>query len=200
MTENIPPASASDSTRGVPYYEKLKRDLRETLAKKSLLDKKLADLEDQIYRQETAYLEDTSAGNIIRGFDNYIKSSSTAVSSLPSSASVTAAAAGGGGVGGGGAGGGGTASRRKSNVLEQDRVFSRSSTAFAREVSPVSSPQVESQGVTPTSGVMDTGTPVGGGGRKGDKKKKGPEKGDGEDEGGEKGPKRLKITYARGAD
>ena len=191
MTENYPPTLTSD--RGVPYYEKLKRDLRDTLIKKSLLDKKLSDLEDQIYRQETAYLEDTSAGNIIRGFDNYIKSSSTAPT-------LSSAATGlnGIGVGGAGGGGGGTASRRKSNIFEQDRVFSRSSTAFAREVSPGSSPQVESQGVTPTSGVTDTGTPVGGGGRKGDKKKKGGEK-DGEDE-GERGPKRLKITYARGRD
>lgn len=193
MTENYPPTQTSD--RGVPYYEKLKRDLRDTLIKKSLLDKKLTDLEDQIYRQETAYLEDTSAGNIIRGFDNYIKSSSTTASALPS---TTSGVNGIGGGGAGGGGGGGTASRRKSNVFEQDRVFSRSSTGFAREVSPGSSPQVESQGVTPTSGVTDTGTPVGGGGRKGDKKKKGSEK-DGEDE-GERGPKRLKITYARGRD
>ncbi|KAL8796730.1 MAG: hypothetical protein Q9195_001120 [Heterodermia aff. obscurata] len=185
MTENIPPA---DSTRGVPYYEKLKRDLRDTLQKKTQLDKTLAALEDQIYRHETSYLEDTSAGNIIRGFDNYIKSSSTVPSSLPSASGNNAG-------GGGGGGGGGTASRRKVNVVEQDRVFSRSSTAFAREVSPGSSPQVESQGVTPTSG-FEVGTPTGGAGaaRKGDKKKKGGV----EDEDGEaKAPKRLKITYSR---
>lgn len=43
MAENIPPTSAAngDATRGVPYYEKLKRDLRETLTKKRLLDKNL---------------------------------------------------------------------------------------------------------------------------------------------------------------
>lgn len=38
MTENLPPP---DNTRGVPYYEKLKRDLRETLQKKRLLDKNM---------------------------------------------------------------------------------------------------------------------------------------------------------------
>lgn len=38
MAENIPPP---DNTRGVPYYEKLKRDLRETLQKKRLLDKNM---------------------------------------------------------------------------------------------------------------------------------------------------------------
>ena len=39
MAENIPPAA--DNTRGVPYYEKLKRDLRDTLVKKRLLDKNM---------------------------------------------------------------------------------------------------------------------------------------------------------------
>ena len=43
MAENVAPTSATtaDATRGIPYYEKLKRDLRETLNKKRLLDKNL---------------------------------------------------------------------------------------------------------------------------------------------------------------
>jgi len=52
MAENIPPGSAaksaaaavmiSDSTaRGLPYYEKLRRDLRDTLQKKRILDKNM---------------------------------------------------------------------------------------------------------------------------------------------------------------
>lgn len=43
MAENAAPNSTSngDATRGVPYYEKLKRDLRDTLTKKRLLDKNL---------------------------------------------------------------------------------------------------------------------------------------------------------------
>ncbi|RMD41837.1 hypothetical protein DV735_g3259, partial [Chaetothyriales sp. CBS 134920] len=80
MTENIPPGSASKATAsssdrpGLPYYEKLRRDLRDTLQKKRLLDRNLAAIEEQIYRQETSYLEETSAaGNIVKGFDNYIK-------------------------------------------------------------------------------------------------------------------------------
>ena len=49
MAENIPPGSAgkaaaviSESTvRGLPYYEKLRRDLRDTLQKKRILDKNM---------------------------------------------------------------------------------------------------------------------------------------------------------------
>ena len=34
-------ANSADPSRGVPYYEKLRRDLRETLQKKRVLDKNL---------------------------------------------------------------------------------------------------------------------------------------------------------------
>ncbi|KAI4288537.1 MAG: hypothetical protein L6R35_002188, partial [Caloplaca aegaea] len=72
MSENNPPptttttttatatgTTSDTNTRGIPYYEKLKRDLRETLQRKRLLDKNMVTLEDQIYRFEAAYLEET---------------------------------------------------------------------------------------------------------------------------------------------
>ena len=45
MAENAPPGSASnagtDNSRGMPYYERLRRDLRESLNKKRLIDNNL---------------------------------------------------------------------------------------------------------------------------------------------------------------
>lgn len=46
MAETVPPTTSTtpanvDSARGMPYYEKLRRDLRETLQKKRLLDKNM---------------------------------------------------------------------------------------------------------------------------------------------------------------
>ena len=42
MAENAPPVAASnaqpDTSRGMPYYERLRRDLRESLQKKRAID------------------------------------------------------------------------------------------------------------------------------------------------------------------
>lgn len=119
MAENVPPASktaTADAARGIPYYEKLRRDLRDTINKKRTLDRNLSNIEAEIYRLETAYLEDTSvAGNIIKGFDNYIK----AATNTAASGTISGAALGGRG--------------RKGVVTDADRVFSRSSVSFHKE-------------------------------------------------------------------
>jgi hypothetical protein len=59
-------------------------------------------LDETIYKKEGEYLEDTPHGNVLTGFDNYIKS-------------ITSNAVG----------------RRKQGVSENDRVFSRSSVRLA---------------------------------------------------------------------
>lgn len=55
-------------------YEKQKKELKELLAKKRVLDRNLNNLEEEIYKQEAVYLDETPNGNVVKGFDNYIKS------------------------------------------------------------------------------------------------------------------------------
>ncbi|PGH05439.1 hypothetical protein GX51_02963 [Blastomyces parvus] len=159
MTENIPPATAAGGTsipagsgpeqmqsRGIPYYEKLRRELRETIQKKRLMDKNMAALEESIYRFEQSYLEETGAGNIIKGFDNYIKGSS-GVSGIGLGGSLGSMT--------GGSGAGGPATRRKTAVQDSDRVFSRSSASFMRDSpAPSSANTTPSHAPTPTSASM----------------------------------------------
>ena len=95
---------------GRPYYESLRTTLRGTLAKKRQLDEQLAALEENIYKLEGSYLEDTNgAGNIVRGFDNWVKGVVVGVDKK-------------------------TADDRKSRVRirDEDRIFSRSSMSWMK--------------------------------------------------------------------
>ncbi|KAF2468205.1 NuA4-domain-containing protein [Lindgomyces ingoldianus] len=183
MAENAPPAGAAnagtDASRGMPYYEKLRRDLRESLHKKRQIDTNLAQIEETILRAETSYLEETSAGNIIKGFDNYIKgATATSTTSGP-----------------------GTATRRKAPISDADRIFSRSSASFMREAStPGSTQTTPSHAPTPTSSfpTRESSQPTPNGPSKStavaSKKKKAP---DTDEDTDGKPAKRGKITYGR---
>ena len=113
MTENKAPgdalnaSSATADQPGRPYYEQLRTTLRGTLDKKRKLDEQLAALEEQIFKVEGAYLEETSnSGNIVRGFDGWVKGVSV--------------------------GGRATDDRRRGRVRDEDRVFSHSSVGWMK--------------------------------------------------------------------
>ncbi|KAL4870896.1 histone acetyltransferase subunit NuA4-domain-containing protein [Aspergillus spectabilis] len=213
-TSNIPPSTTPNNenppnptdrtNRGLPYYEKLRRELRDTLQKKRLMDKSMAALEDQIYRFEQSYLEETTAGNIIKGFDTYIKGSATGSSLGASGLGLVS-----------GGGGGGTASRRKAAVTDGDRVFSRSSAGFMRDSpAPSSTQTTPSHAPTPNStyngstgnknngdtssaaGSVKGGPSSSSSSSKNKKKTGNGNKGD-EDEDEKPPAKRLKISYGR---
>lgn len=108
--ENVAPNAANGDQPGRPYYESLRNTLRGTLVKKRQLDEQLAAIEDNIYKLEGNYLEDTSnAGNIVRGFDNWVK-----------------------GVVVGGDKRTADERRTRTKVRDDDRIFSRSSMSWAR--------------------------------------------------------------------
>jgi chromatin modification-related protein EAF6 len=128
-------------------------------------------LEDNILRIETTYLEETSAGNIIKGFDNYIKGAATTTTTA----------------------GAGTATRRKAQVSDADRIFSRSSSSFLREAStPGSTHTTPSHAPTPTSSfpTRESSQPT----ANGSKKKKAAVD---DDDADSTSVKRTKISYGR---
>ncbi|KAF8000369.1 hypothetical protein HF325_005298 [Metschnikowia pulcherrima] len=60
----------------VDQYTKLKNDLTRLILRKKEIDSKLAELEDTIYEKETDYFNESTYGNIVKGFDNFAKNSS----------------------------------------------------------------------------------------------------------------------------
>lgn len=129
------------------------------------------------------------AGNIIKGFDNYIKSSTV---------NPTSTAGGSGTISGSAAGGGPSAGRRKATVSDADRVFSKSSVGYMRDSDSPASAQS-----TPNHIQMPTGEFERNGGTSsaaasvkgvGDKKKK---KTTVVEEDDKPTIKRQKITYGR---
>ncbi|KAK3942181.1 NuA4-domain-containing protein [Diplogelasinospora grovesii] len=107
MTETATPkpgggaGGGSDAAAGIPFYEKQRQHLKDLLARKRAIDKKIAAQEESIYQKESEYLENTPMGNIITGFDNYTKGTTTAA-----------------------------AQRRKTGLTDANRVFSRSSISY----------------------------------------------------------------------
>ncbi|WPH02624.1 Hypothetical protein R9X50_00548900 [Acrodontium crateriforme] len=192
MSENIPPAPLASSTHtpdqpGRPYYESLRTTLRSTLDKKRKLDDQLTALEDAIFKAEGTYLEETaSSGNIVRGFDGWVKGVQ---------------------IGGGGGGGRGD-ERRRGRVRDDERIFSRSSVGWMRQAeNPDAGTPSTSHAATPTASFAASHTAnstrqgsaqpsVSGTSKAGNKKKRTNADKDGDEEEG-KSVKRNKISYSR---
>lgn len=94
-------AENSGATPTMQMYKEEQQKLKVMLDRRNAIARRLAALEAEIEQKESTYLEGTPHGNIIAGFDNYIKGTST-----------------------------GGAARRKQGPIEQNRVFSRSSISY----------------------------------------------------------------------
>ena len=91
-------------------YDNARQELVNALKKKKQFDKQLSTLESDIYTHETAYLEETNVpggGNVVRGFDGYLKQTSNLMSSTGSGRHSTAV--------------------RRFDVTDSQRIFSNSS-------------------------------------------------------------------------
>ena len=152
------------------------------------------ELDEAIYALEEKYLNETSlAGNIIRGFDSYIKNATTTTSA---SGTINPSAT-------NNSSGAGSSSRRRQTFTDQDRLFSRSSVSFMESMRENRDGAADQGGtsspgnlMTPTTGAATPTTPKAGGTRGNKKAIKGDKGGDDDEEDGPK-TKRLKITYGR---
>ncbi|KAI1768247.1 NuA4-domain-containing protein [Hypoxylon sp. FL1150] len=82
MTENTQPGagggSNGDQQAAIAEYTKQRQNLKALLAKRKQHDRQLSQLEQNIIDLEAKYLANTRYGNIVKGFDNYIKGTSAA--------------------------------------------------------------------------------------------------------------------------
>jgi chromatin modification-related protein EAF6 len=97
-------------------YETTKKALKTGINKKRQIDRALTDLESQIFLFEGSYLASTSAsgGNIVKGFDGYLKSTATGGHSSKSAAAALAMS--------------------PNDVPIEDRMFSNSSSTYTRSL------------------------------------------------------------------
>lgn len=111
-------------------YLSTKLSLRTGLANKRLIDRSLVDLESQIYLFEGSYLATTatSGGNIVKGFDGYLKNSSTGGGRSNSSNNVAGAG----------------------EVAVEDRIFSLSSATWQKSLE-----MKANEGVDPSAAVEE---------------------------------------------
>lgn len=86
----------------VDQYTTLKNELTQLILKKQELDAQLLALEESIFDKENDYFNDSTYGNIVKGFDNFAKSSA------------------------------GGSNKRKMVYTDDDHIFSLSSATFVK--------------------------------------------------------------------
>lgn len=64
-------------SKDVDDYAAVKNKLTQLILKKQALESSLAQLEDSIYEKESDYFNESVHGNIVKGFENFTKSSSS---------------------------------------------------------------------------------------------------------------------------
>ncbi|SGZ47882.1 CIC11C00000005269 [Sungouiella intermedia] len=124
----------------IDQYTQLKNELTKLILKKQELDAQLLALEEAIYDKENDYFNESTYGNIVKGFDNFAKSSS------------------------------GGSNKRKMIYTDDDHIFSLSSSTFVktlmkREGVNTGAPDLDDyeDSVDPVSGPTTAGTESNGG-------------------------------------
>ncbi|KAH6608757.1 chromatin modification eaf6 [Trichoderma cornu-damae] len=149
MADNKPtlPSRPGEAQPTMAEYKKAQARVRDLVDRRRQLERRLASMEESIAQKESAYLDSTPSGNIITGFDNYMKGTS-----------------------------GAAAQRRKTGPSEQNRVFSRSSISYRPNNGDSSTPGSVGSTPVPTplstsfrDGASGNPTPTSAGGNKANK-------------------------------
>ncbi|KAL7788246.1 histone acetyltransferase subunit NuA4 [Trichoderma ceciliae] len=152
MADNKQPITSrpGEAQPTMAEYKKAQARVRDLVDRRRQLERRLASMEESIVQKESAYLDSTPSGNIITGFDNYMKGTS-----------------------------GAAAQRRKTGPAEQNRVFSRSSISYRPNNGDSSTPGSVGSTPAPTplstsfrDSASGNPTPTSGAGNKANKPKK----------------------------
>lgn len=95
--------SASGAPSSIDKYTEIKNQLTLLILRKQELTAKLNALEDSIYEKENEYFNDSTYGNIVKGFENFSK-----------------------------AGGGGSSNKKRIQYTDDDHIFSLSSVNYIK--------------------------------------------------------------------
>ncbi|ODV80969.1 NuA4-domain-containing protein [Suhomyces tanzawaensis NRRL Y-17324] len=87
----------------IDNYTKVKNQLTQQILKKQELSSKLTQLEDSIYEKESDYFNESAYGNIVKGFENFSKTS-----------------------------GGGSSNKKRFQYSAEDHIFSLSSVNYIK--------------------------------------------------------------------